>query len=113
MSVLAAANEWLIELVTGPLATGLLTLAVAILGLALLTGRNSWKRGAHIAIGAFVLIGSSVIAQALITSVPRGEVPAAPVGSADPPRQLPEPPPSPPDRRGNPFDPYSGNNAVN
>ncbi|MEM8724841.1 MAG: TrbC/VirB2 family protein [Pseudomonadota bacterium] len=114
MTAIAASIEWLVALVTGPLVTGLLTLAVAIVGFRLLSGRSSLRQGAFVLIGSFILIGSSYIAQSLVNVVPREvAVPAPPPPSAEPPRDLPEPPPAPPSERGNPFDPYSGNAPVN
>ncbi|QUL36890.1 TrbC/VirB2 family protein [Erythrobacter sp. JK5] len=112
-STLTAALDWLVALVTGPLVTVLLTIAVAVVGFQLLTGRIAVRRGALVILGGFILIGSGQIATALITAVPQGSVPVAapPVPAVAIARELESTAP-PPSRRGNPFDPYAGNETV-
>ncbi len=102
------------DLITGPLVSGLLTLAVAIIGFRLLFGRKSIRQGAFVLVGGFILIGSAHIAQSLVDAVPRASAVPASADTAGRLRELPGTKPAPPARRrGNPFDPYAGNEPVN
>lgn len=110
---IASSVEWLVTLVTGTLATGLMTLAVAIIGYRMLAGQSSIRQGAYALIGSFVLIGSAYMARSLVEVLPRVEAAPPPPAPVEAPRDLPEVVPDPPRQRGNPFDPYSGNEPVN
>ncbi|WP_298465972.1 TrbC/VirB2 family protein [uncultured Erythrobacter sp.] len=114
MTSIASSVDWFVGVVTGPLVTGFLTLAVAFVGFRLLSGRSSIREGAYVVIGGFVLIGSTYVAQSLVDLVPRSAPPvhvSAEQVRAE--RELTEPPSPPPNPRGNPFDPYAGNEQVN
>jgi type IV secretory pathway VirB2 component (pilin) len=63
--VLPAAIDWVIATVFGDIALGLCVLAVAFVGLMLMTGRLAIREGLRVAIGCFVLLGAPVIAAGL------------------------------------------------
>ncbi|WP_228244136.1 TrbC/VirB2 family protein [Porphyrobacter sp. GA68] len=99
---LQEAASWLAALLTGSLASGLCVLAVAVVGLLLLTGRLAVREGMRVVLGCFVLLGAPVIAGAFVTA---GVGVAERPSMAELPRTLPESrqelPPSA-------FDPYAG-----
>lgn len=105
--------HWLTDLLSGPIATFLATLAIAFLGFQLLSGRMAVRRGALVIFGCMVLFGSGVVAQSLM-DLARGPAIAplpAPATAAVPAPEQPEPratsrPAS------NPFDPYGGGNPT-
>lgn len=99
-SVLEPAGGWLVNLITGPAATSLCVIAVAILGMAMLTGRIAPRRGVQVIMGCFVLLGASVMAGQLHDFANDGpaEAPVALVIENEVPLPLP-----PAD-----YDPYAG-----
>lgn len=105
-SSIEAATQWAAELLNGQVATIVAILAVAFVGLQMMSGRYSLKAALRVVFACFILFGSPVIAQGLIDSVRNAE-PAAPLAAAvhAPPVPLPEVAPV---IRANPFDPYSG-----
>jgi len=109
-----AALAWFVSLTTGPLATIILTIAVAIIGFLMLAGQLPIRRGGLVILGGFILLGSGQIAQSLVTAMPSTNPPLI-VSSVPPtPERVLEDPPAPPEpRRGNPFDPYAGSESVN
>lgn len=60
--VLPTASDWVTGTLFGSLATGLCILAVAFVGLMLMTGRLAIRDGLRVAIGCFVLLGAPLIA---------------------------------------------------
>lgn len=68
-SALLAAANWTAQLVLGTLGTTLALLAVAILGLRMLSGRVSPRDGLQIILGCFVLFGAPAIAAGIMKSV--------------------------------------------
>lgn len=99
-SPLAEAVEWLTGTLFGTVAVTLCVIAVAVLGLMMLTGRLPVRRGLEVVLGCFVLLGAPVIAGAFIGGA-EGEVAPLP----------PPPPPAPPARAELPpadYDPYAG-----
>ncbi|GLK45535.1 MULTISPECIES: TrbC/VirB2 family protein [Novosphingobium] len=99
---LVGAIGWIAEIMTGPLATIVATLAVATLGLALLQGRLSMRHGAQVILGCFILFGAPFIAMELVRVAPHG-IRAQAVFSASN-QQMPDIPAVP---QPNP-DPYAG-----
>lgn len=101
-SPLVAAVAWLQGTLLGTIATTIAVIAVAWVGMLMLTGRIHYRRGATVIIGCFVLFGaSSIVAgiRAAADSGPAGEtaqlVPApAPTFTPSPPSQG--------------YDPYAG-----
>lgn len=64
-NVFLAAAEWLRALLLGSVATSLAVVAVASIGLLMLSGRLNIRRGATVILGCFILFGSARIAQGL------------------------------------------------
>ena len=62
---IAAAANWITEVLTGPIAIALGTLALASIGFAALTGRLNVAHTMRIVLGLFVLFGASQIAAEL------------------------------------------------
>lgn len=100
-SVLSGSLEWVEGLMLGPLAVTLCVLAVAIIGLVMLTGRLPVRMVARTILGCFILLGAPAIASALML-VDRGNHLSATAGleRASPPPRANLPPAN--------NDPYSG-----
>ena len=114
MTSIAASFDWLLALVSGPFVTFILTIAVALIGYLMLLGQFPVRRAAFAILGAFILIGSGQIAQSLFVAIPQTQpLPPALEFQELPERELGNAPPPAPSRRGNPFDPYSGDEPVN
>ena len=99
-SPLAEAMRWITDTLFGTVAVSLCVIAVAVLGLMMLTGRLPVRRGLEVVLGCFVLLGAPVIAGAFIGGV-QGEVAPLPL----------PPPTAPPARAELPpadYDPYAG-----
>ena len=58
--ILAAVN-WMQATLLGNVATGVAVIAVAIVGLMMLTGRMNWRHGITVIIGCFILFGAAAI----------------------------------------------------
>lgn len=99
---LESGAEWLVSLATGSLALGLCVLAIAMIGLFMLSGRMPVRGGLQAVIGCFVLLGAPVIASAFVTS---GHEMAQKPSEPDVARQLANPPRDLPPSA---FDPYAG-----
>ncbi len=104
-SPIAAAVLWLQGTLLGTIATTVAVIAVASVGVMMLTGRIDLRRGATVVLGCFVLFGASSIAagiQAAAMSAGGAEEPAVAHAIAQPsPLAL----PPPPDLT---YDPYAG-----
>ena len=61
---LAASVEWMTGTLLGSLAIGLCVIAVATVGLMMLSGRIAIREAARVVLGCFVLLGAPVIANA-------------------------------------------------
>jgi type IV secretion system protein VirB2 len=61
-SRMIAATDWLTGVLLGNVAISLCIIAVATVGLALMTGRLAIRDGVRVAIGCFVLLGAPAIA---------------------------------------------------
>lgn len=104
-SVLVAASAWIQGTLLGTLATVVAIIAIACVGLGMLSGRVNIQRGIVVVLGCFIVFGAPGIAAALFTAtqlsqsnaVIQEEVVAAP----PPPRPMPVPNPTP-------YDPYAG-----
>lgn len=104
-SALVAALSWVQDALLGTLATTVAVIAVAWIGLLMLSGRISGRHGVRVLLGCFVLFGASTIAAGIQTGI------AATVEAGQPLAQdsinaasapvLPEPPPTN-------ADPYAG-----
>jgi len=101
-SAFQASADWLAQLLTGSLVIALCVVAVAFIGLMLMTGHLSWRQSLRVMLGCFVLLGAPAISLALQGAVNRAA------------RQEPvSEPPSPPTQTQSPlppsnYDPYAG-----
>jgi len=109
---IVAAVEWLEQTVLGTIATTIAVVAVAGVGMRMLTGRLEIRRGIVVIVGCFFLFGASSIVAGLQSAV-AGDTDAEAVASArveetSPlPAVLPIPGPSVPQQPGH-YDPYAG-----
>ena len=106
--VFAVALEWIQATLLGSLATTVAVIAVACVGLLLLSGRVDVRRGVQVVFGCFILFGAASIAAGIVR-VAAGENSQPPVSAAPPPPPIAyvapaTPRPAPPV----PYDPYAG-----
>ena len=55
------AVSWIQDTLLGEVASGVAVIAVAIVGMLMLTGRINWRYGATVIIGCFILFGATTI----------------------------------------------------
>jgi len=103
-SAIAAAADWMSGLLFGPLATAIAVIAIAWVGLAMLSGRVDIRRGASVLLGCFLLFGAKGIADGLLNSASYEVSPSVAAVTA-PPQYL---RPLPQNGNANAFDPYAG-----
>jgi len=100
--VLASAADWAAGTLFGGIAASLCVLAVAFIGVMLMTGRLAIRDGIRTVIGCFVLLGAPVLAGGLLEAAGAAVPSAAPsvpmIEAAPPPAAL--PPAN--------YDPYAG-----
>lgn len=65
---LLLAINWVQALLLGSLATMIAGVAVAFAGMAMLSGRLDWRRGARVILGCAIIFGAGRIAQGLVSS---------------------------------------------
>ncbi|MBV7265156.1 TrbC/VirB2 family protein [Erythrobacter ani] len=82
-SSLGKSVAWMHATLFGDIAIGLCVLAVAFLGLMLLTGRVPIRHGMRVVIGCFVLLGAPTIAAGLMGAKPAAEAARQPSPIAD------------------------------
>ena len=63
--VLGGASDWAQGVLGGSLATSLCVIAIAVLGLLLLTGRLRVRRSVEVVLGCFLLLGAGLLATEL------------------------------------------------
>lgn len=63
--VFLPAAHWVEAVLLGPVATSIAVMAVASVGLLMLSGRVNVRRGAVVIVGCFILFGAATIAQGL------------------------------------------------
>ncbi|MEA3038705.1 MAG: hypothetical protein QOE79_1218 [Sphingomonadales bacterium] len=115
---LATAIGWLQGTLLGTVATTLAVIAVAAVGMMMLTGRINLRRGASVVFGCFILFGASSIAGGIQSAVAAADFGSAPLPAAyqpvveAPPPVLVAPPPAPakPPVQN---DPYAGASVPN
>lgn len=99
--VLAGAIDWMTGTLLGSVATGLCIIAIAVVGLMMLSGRLALREGARVVLGCFVLFGAPTLAVALRDLADGGpaKVPVEVAAPALPPR---------PPLATSTYDPYAG-----
>lgn len=104
--MILAATQWVSSTLLGSLATSIAAIAIAWVGLMMLSGQIDLRRGLTVVLGSFILFGAPSIARGLrglngevVSEGQRYVKPALPSAAA-----LPPAPPSPP----NSYDPYAG-----
>ena len=103
-STLVAAVRWIEAAALGTIATSVALIAVAAIGLMMLTGRVPVRRGATVLLGCFVLFGAPVIAAGIRQVAGNGRSSKMDVATS-----LPLPAPSPaPKTPPSSYDPYAG-----
>jgi type IV secretory pathway VirB2 component (pilin) len=102
-AILPTASDWVTGTLFGGLATGLCVLAVAFVGLMLMTGRLAVRDGLRVAVGCFVLLGAPLIASGL-----RGVADETAVGESSPQGLTIEVAPAPAELPPANYDPYAG-----
>jgi len=98
----AAASDWITGTLMGSLAVILCVIAVAFVGLLMISGRLAIRDAARVVIGCFVLLGAPVLAAGL-----RGVADEAVVVVPQSSLNLPSPPEATP-RAPSTYDPYAG-----
>lgn len=58
---IVGALQWVQGTLMGNLATTAAVIAVAVVGLMMLTGRIEWRRGLTVVVGAFIIFGAAAI----------------------------------------------------
>lgn len=101
-TALPAAADWVTGTLFGDIAAILCVLAVAFVGLMLMTGRLAVRDGLRVVIGCFVLLGAPAIAAGLRSAAHDAGGEATPVAPA-----IEAPPPADPLPPAN-YDPYAG-----
>ncbi len=99
---LASVSDWITGTLLGTVAIGLCVVAVAFVGLMLMTGRVPVREAARVVLGCFILLGAPAIALGLQSVAEGAALPGiqtAPVAS-----ETPVPAPLPPAN----YDPYAG-----
>lgn len=100
---LAAAAGWITTALLGSVASTVAIVAVAGVGLLMLTGRVNWRRAFSVVLGCFILFTARSIAVAFAGVI--GTEPEQPILAATPSQPLPSYRPSQPPAN---YDPYAG-----
>jgi len=66
-----AALQWIEGTLLGNVATTAAVIAVAVVGLMMLTGRMDWRRGLVVVLGAFIVFGAAAIVEGMRSIVAR------------------------------------------
>jgi type IV secretory pathway VirB2 component (pilin) len=107
-TVFAASVQWLEGTLLGSLAMAIAIIAVACVGLLLLSGRIDVRRGAQVIFGCFILFGASSIAAGMMRIVGDENPPAAVTPAPPPPPPVYVPPAATTPVKAIPYDPYAG-----
>ena len=102
-SAIAAATDWVVNLLFGPLATMIAVIAIAWVGFVMLSGRIELRRGASVVFGCFLLFGAKGIADGFRADEINPPQPV--VAEAPPPKFI---RPSSESQRADDYDPYAG-----
>ena len=69
---IVGAVSWLQGTLLGTVATTIAVIAVAFVGLMMLTGRMNWRHGAAVILGCFILFGAASIVAGIQTAAQSG-----------------------------------------
>ena len=69
---IVGAVQWLQGTLLGTVATTIAVIAVAFIGLMLLTGRMNWRHGAAVILGCFILFGAASIVAGIQSTAQAG-----------------------------------------
>jgi hypothetical protein len=106
-NAIVLAGQWLANVATGSIATGVATIAIASIGFAMLAGRLDVRRGAVVILGCFIVFGAPTVAGAFMQWAGAGGDAGAQVAANVPPATpVPAPPPYQPN------DPYAGASLI-
>ena len=105
-NVITSALGWIQTTLLGALATTLAVMAIASIGLLMLTGRIDVRRAARVAFGCFIIFGASTIASGIM-GVISGTAANPELAQAPRPPDLPAPQ-AYPAGPATPYDPYAG-----
>lgn len=72
-SVIVSALTWLQGTLLGTVATVAAVIAVAVVGLLMLTGRINWRYGATVILGCFILFGAASIVAGIQSTAALGQ----------------------------------------
>ncbi len=100
--VLPAASDWVTGSLLGSVAISLCVIAIAFVGLRMMTGHFAVRDGLRVVAACFVLLGASTIATGLRGAA--GEISPASVAEPVQAQAFPETAPLPPSN----YDPYAG-----
>lgn len=106
-SVIATAVRWLQGTLLGSVATALAVIAVATVGMLLLSGRIDVRRGTQVIFGCFILFGASSIAAGIVRAT-SGENASPDIAATLPPPPVYPPPTENAPVPAVPYDPYAG-----
>jgi type IV secretory pathway VirB2 component (pilin) len=67
-----SALRWIEGTLMGNVATTAAVIAVAVVGLMMLTGRIDWRRGISVVLGAFIIFGAAAIVEGMRSIVGGG-----------------------------------------
>jgi len=71
--VIVSAVRWLQDTLLGTIATVVAVIAVATVGLLMLTGRINWRYGATVILGCFILFGAASIVAGIQSTATLGQ----------------------------------------
>jgi type IV secretion system protein VirB2 len=103
-SAITSAASWVSDLLFGPVASVIAIIAIAWVGLAMLSGRVDIRRGLSVVFGCFLLFGAKGIADGLRSAALSEAVPMS--ANVPPPPTYAKPPASRSVPNG--YDPYAG-----
>lgn len=107
-TVFAAALQWLEGTLLGSVAIAVAVIAVAWMGMLMLSGRIDVRRGGQVIFGCFILFGASTIAAGIMRIAGDANTAPAALPEAPPPPPIAPLPPAKPPVKAVPYDPYAG-----
>jgi type IV secretion system protein VirB2 len=102
-NVFVSAVRWLERTLLGTVGTTIAVIAVASVGFQMLSGRLSWRYGARVVLGCFIIFGASSIAAGILSAVGPGQGEPVVAAAAPPPSYPAVVAPPPPPANADPF----------